>query len=123
MTLVAWSLSFLSRGLIVIWKLSCNKWLRGELEMSIPGAWLPLTTPPLSPAEMLSTGSGALKRSHVRLAVFHADGQVKYASHATDAGQSFLTLRPLLCVLTLSSIFSIHTLFMHVLEVSSQDIK
>lgn len=88
--------------------------------MSIPGAWLPLTTPPLSPAEMLSTGSGALKRSHVRLAVFHADGQVKYASHTTDAGQSFLSPRPLLCVLTPSKRFFP---FMDVLEMSCQDIK
>lgn len=59
--------------------------------MSIPGAWLPLTTPPLSPMEMLSMGSGALKRSDVRLAVFHADGQVKYVSHTSDAGQSFFS--------------------------------
>lgn len=78
----------------MIWRLSCNKWLQGELEMSIPGAWLPLTTAPLSPTEMLSMGSGALKRSDVRLAVFHADGQVKYASHAFDAGPSFALLLP-----------------------------
>lgn len=55
-----------------------------------PGARLPLTTPPLSPTEMLSMGSGALKQSRVRPAVFHADGQVKYASHASDVEPSFL---------------------------------
>jgi len=78
----------------MMWRLSCNKWLQRELEMSIPGAWLSLTTPPLSPTEMLSTVSGVLKRSDVCLAVFHADGQVKYASRASDAGPSFSLLLP-----------------------------
>lgn len=62
--------------------------------MSIPRTWLPLTTPPFSPTEILSMGSGALKQSGVRLAVFHADVQDKYASHISDAGQAFSLLLP-----------------------------
>lgn len=85
----SWSLA---RGLMVIWRLSCSKWLWGGSEMSIPGAWLSLTTPPLSPAEMLTTSSGAVKWSHGRWPYFMQMGRLNMPAMCSTTGHLSLFL-------------------------------